>query len=66
MLQTLSGSSTLGKQATGSLPAKPLKGKAREDAANASLMDMYDRVDKNRAIKGLPSLPKPGTKEYRK
>lgn len=29
------------------------------------LMEQWNRVDKARAVKGLPSLPKPGSKEYR-
>jgi hypothetical protein len=33
--------------------------------ASDQLMEMWERVDKSRAIKGLPSLPKPGTKAYR-
>jgi hypothetical protein len=59
MISTLGTSSTLGKQAA-AVTSKKLK------KADTSLSDMYDRVDKARAVKGKPALPKPGTKAYRK
>ena len=52
----MDNSSTLGKQAA------PLKAKVSDkDYQDAQ----WARVDKARAIKGKPSLPKPGTKAWR-
>jgi len=52
----MDNSSTLGKQAA------PLKAKVSDkDYLDAQ----WARVDKARAIKGKPSLPKPGTKAWR-
>lgn len=55
------GSSTLGKQAGALTPPKPsAPPKVSKSAAADSAMAQWARVDKARAIKGLPSLPKPG------
>ena len=62
MVSTLGSSSTLGKQAAA---ASPKKKKASAADSDAETMALFNRVDKARAIKGLPALPKPGTKEYR-
>lgn len=62
MIATLGGGSTLGKQAAAaSQTPKKTTGAGKNDA-----MAQWERVDKARAIKGLPSLPKPGSKETKR
>jgi len=63
MLETLQGESTLGKQAA---QVRPLTKKEQGAADKAKMDAMWERVDKSRAAKGLPSLPKYGSKEARR
>ncbi len=60
MLKTLRSKSTLGKQASKSAPKRMDKA-----AEKAHLEAQWSRVDKSRAAKGKPSLPKPGSKAAR-
>lgn len=64
-LDSLFGGSSLGDQATqGAHPIPVAKPAPQADDA-AYEMEQWNRVDKARAVKGLPSLPKPGSKAAR-